>query len=375
MILASLPQWFIKIFQGPEGRFLLSLIVTIGIILGEWVLWRLSRLAKRKYPHRLVNIGLLVISLILLVTGGSLFVVIWEQTQQAVTVIEALNEIRQVVIRIMLTLGVCAAAYVSAGMANRVIDRLLEQTEDITRHQGKVVTRLSDIAVYAVGVLAVMSIWKVNLQGLFIGAGLLAAAIGLAANETLSALLAGFQLMFSRPFEIGDWVQIEEQEGIVTDITIFTTRIETFSGKYVMLPNDVVSSNTIINIGRKGRLRLDVEVGVDYAADPDKAIAIAEDVMKDIDEILAVPNPNVVVKQFGDSAVLLELRFWIEKPSSRRKWRAISAVVRAVNLAYDREGIKIPYPQQEVSAREESGGFRVIDGSSALTISNQNQSD
>lgn len=375
MILASLPQWFIEIFLGPEGRFLLSLIVTIGIILGEWVLWRLSRLAKRKYPHRLVNIGLLVISLILLVTGGSLFVVIWEQTQQAVTVIEALNEIRQVVIRIMLTLGVCAAAYVSAGMANRVIDRLLEQTEEITRHQGKVVTRLSDIAVYVVGVLAVMSIWKVNLQGLFIGAGLLAAAIGLAANETLSALLAGFQLMFSRPFEIGDWVQIEEQEGIVTDITIFTTRIETFSGKYVMLPNDVVSSNTIINIGRKGRLRLDVEVGVDYAADPDKAIAIAEDVMKDIDEILAVPNPNVVVKQFGDSAVLLELRFWIEKPSSRRKWRAISAVVRAVNLAYDREGIKIPYPQQEVSAREESGGFRVIDGSSALTISNQNQSD
>jgi small conductance mechanosensitive channel len=371
MILASLPQWFINIFLGPEGQFLLSLIVTIGIILGEWVLWRLSRLAKRKYPQRLVNIGLLVVSLILLVTGGSLFVVIWEQTQQAVAGVRALNEIRQVGIRIMLTLGVCAAAYVSAGMANRIIDRLLEQTEEITRHQGEVVTRFSDIGVYVVGVLAILSIWKINLQGLFIGAGLLGAAIGLAANETLSALLAGFQLMFSRPFEIGDWVQIDEQEGIVTDITIFTTRIETFGGKYVMLPNDVVSSNTIINIGRKGRLRLDVEVGVDYAADPDKAVAVAKDAMKDIDEILAVPNPDVVVKQFGDSAVLLELRFWIEKPSSRRKWRAISAVVRAVKLAYDREGIKIPYPQQEVSAREEAGGFRVIDGSSALTISNQ----
>lgn len=371
MILALLPQWFTNIFLGPEGQFLLSLIVTIGIILGEWVLWRFSRLAKRKYPHRLVNIGLLVASLLLLVTGGSLFVVIWEQTQQAVASVKALNEIRQVGIRIVLTLGVSAAAYISAGMANRIIDRLLEKTEEITRHQGEVVTRFSDIAVYVIGVLAVMSIWKINLQGLFIGAGLLGAAIGLAANETLSALLAGFQLMFSRPFEIGDWVQIDEHEGIVTDITIFTTRIETFAGKYVMLPNDVVSSGTIINIGRKGRLRLDIEVGVDYTADADHAIAIAKDEMKNIDEILAVPNPDVVIKQFGDSAVLLELRFWIEKPSSRRKWRAVTAVVRAVKLAYDREGIKIPYPQQEVSAREESGGFRVVDGKSSLTISNQ----
>lgn len=128
-----------------------------------------------------------------------------------------------------------------------------------------------------------------------------------------------------------------------------------------MLPNDVVSSNTIINIGRKGRLRLDVEVGIDYATDPDHAVAVAKETMKDVDEILTVPTPDVVLKQFGNSAVLLELRFWIEKPSSRRKWRAITVVVRAVKHAYDREGIKIPFPQQEVSARDEHGGFRVVD--------------
>ncbi|WP_266081171.1 mechanosensitive ion channel family protein [Haladaptatus caseinilyticus] len=368
MILTSLLQWIVNQFPGSEGKFFLSLVIGIGVILSEWVLWKSSRVAKRDYPSRLVNIGLLIMSLILLGISGSLFVIIWEQTNRAVESVEALGAVRRLGVQFVLTLGVCAAAYVSAGMVDRVVDRLLQQTEEITRHQGKVISRLSIIGVYVVGFLAILSVWKINLQGLFVGAGLLGAAIGLAANETLGSLLAGFQLMFSRPFEIGDWVQIDEHEGIVTDITIFTTRIETFEGKYIMLPNDVVSSSTIINIGRKGRLRLNVEVGVDYEADPDRAMDIAKEAMKNIDDILMVPSPDVVLKQLGDSAVLLELRFWIEKPSSRRKWRAVTAVVRAVKLAYDREEIKIPYPQQEVSAREETGGFRVVDGESTVTI-------
>lgn len=371
MILTSLLQWIVNQFPGSEGQFFLSLIVGIGFILCEWILWRLSRVAKREYPSRLVNVGLLVTSLILIGMSGSLYVVIWEQTNQAVKGVKALSAVRRTGFQIVLTLGVWTAAYVSAGMVDRVIDRLLQQTEEITRHQGKVVSRLSIIGVYVVGLLALLSVWKINLQGLFVGAGLLGAVIGLAANETLGSLLAGFQLMFSRPFEIGDWVQIDEHEGIVTDITIFTTRIETFEGKYIMLPNDVVSSSTIVNIGRKGRLRLGVEVGVDYETDPDHAMAVAKEAMKGIDEILAVPSPDVVLKQFGDSSVLLELRFWIEKPSSRKKWRAVTAVVRAVKLAYDREGIKIPYPQQEVLAREEAGGFRVVDGQSTITIPEQ----
>jgi small conductance mechanosensitive channel len=371
MILVSLLQWIINQFPGSEGQFFLSLIVGIGFILCEWVLWRLSRVAKRDYPFRLVNVSLLIASLILIGVSSSLYVVIWEQIHQAKESVKALGAARRTGFQIVLTLGVCAAAYVSAGMVDRVVDRLLQQTEEITRHQGKVVSRLSIIGVYVVGLLALLSVWKINLQGLFVGAGLLGAAIGFAANETLGSLLAGFQLMFSRPFEIGDWVQIDEHEGIVTDITIFTTRIETFEGKYIMLPNDVVSSSTIINIGRKGRLRLGVEVGIDYEADPDHAMDVAKEAMKGVDDILTVPSPDVVLKQLGDSAVLLELRFWIEKPSSRRKWRAVTAVVRAVKLAYDREGIKIPYPQQEVSAREETGGFRVVDGESAVTIPEQ----
>jgi len=172
--------------------------------------------------------------------------------------------------------------------------------------------------------------------------------------------------MFARPFEIGDWIEVADEEGIVTDISIVNTRIQTFSGEYVMIPNDIVSGEKIINKSRKGRLRIEVEVGVDYEADVERAADLATDAMKGLDEILSVPTPQVVVQGFGDSAVVLGLRFWIDKPSSRRRWRARTAVVKSVKEAFDREGVKIPFPQRELTGRQESGGFRVAGEAGAV---------
>jgi small-conductance mechanosensitive channel len=167
--------------------------------------------------------------------------------------------------------------------------------------------------------------------------------------------------MFSRPFEIGDWVLIGENEGVVSDITIISTRIQTADGEYAIIPNDEVGSQTIINHSRKGRLRLQVSVGVDYETDLDRAQATVRETIRGLEEIMRVPTPQVVVTEFADSAIILEVRFWIDKPSSRRRWRAKHAVIKSINDAFDREEIKIPYPQRELSGRPETGGFRIAD--------------
>jgi Small-conductance mechanosensitive channel len=199
----------------------------------------------------------------------------------------------------------------------------------------------------------------VDLTGVLVGAGFLGIVVGMAARQTLGAVLAGFVLMFARPFEIGDWVQIGDNEGIVTDISIVNTRVQTFDGEFVMVPNDIVSGQEVVNRSRKGRLRIEVEVGVDYDTDVPMAKELAGEAMDDLDAILSVPTPQVVVKQFGDSAIVLGCRFWIDKPSARRKWRARTAVVEAVKAHFDEAGVKIPFPQREVSGRAETGGFRV----------------
>ena len=71
------------------------------------------------------------------------------------------------------------------------------------------------------------------------------------------------------------------------------------------------------------------------------------------------PPPQVFPKSFGDSAVVMEMRFWIDHPTPPRKWKAVSAVVTSVKAAFEAESIKIPFPQQELSGRGETGGFRV----------------
>jgi small-conductance mechanosensitive channel len=247
------------------------------------------------------------------------------------------------------------------------IDSFVKRSKQITGHQGEVLARMSEVSVYLLAGLLLLGVWQVDVRAFLIGAGFLGIIIGLAANETLSALIAGFTLMFSRPFEIGDWIRVpvgesEADEGLVTDITLFTTRIETFSGEYVIVPNDVVGSSTVKNYGRKGRLRLEVQVGIDYSADPYQAIRVAERTMMNVADIMEVPRPRAVLTEFGESAVVLELRFWIDRPSSRRKWRAITSVIADLKTAYEREGIKIPFPQREVSSRDETGGFHVVDG-------------
>jgi small-conductance mechanosensitive channel len=81
--------------------------------------------------------------------------------------------------------------------------------------------------------------------------------------------------------------------------------------------------------------------------------------MKSVRSVVDAPPPHVVPKNFGDSAVVLELRFWIDEPTPPRKWAAVSGVVRSVKAAFEREDIKIPFPQRELSGRAETGGFRV----------------
>ncbi|MFW6003943.1 MAG: mechanosensitive ion channel family protein [Halanaeroarchaeum sp.] len=255
-------------------------------------------------------------------------------------------------------------AWVAVDFLDSWLDHITERSEQFSKHQEEIAFRVLQVVLFTGVSLGVLTMWGIDLGGLLVGAGFLGIVVGIAAQQTLGSLLAGFVLMFSRPFEIGDWVEIGNDEGIVTDITIINTRMENFDGEMVVLPNDTVSNSTLINRSMKGRLRLRVEVGIDYDADPDHAQDVAVEALSDVNLLLSVPRPVALTSRLGDSAVILELRFWIDKPSARRRAKATSAAVRAVKSAFEAENIKIPYPQRELTGRREAGGFRVIDSSS-----------
>ncbi len=151
------------------------------------------------------------------------------------------------------------------------------------------------------------------------------------------------------PVHIGDWVLIDEQEGIVTDITDVNTRLENFDGEFVIIPNDRVSDRAVTDRSRKGLLRLTVDIGVDYDTDVDRAMDLAREAMPD-SRTPSIHRRRMSPKDFGDSAVVMDSG-WIDRPSARRWWRARTATISAVSEAFDEEGIAIPFPQRALSNR------------------------
>jgi len=363
---AALVEW-LEQFTATDLRLAVSAVVAAVAVAGVFVA-RAARRRLRERVHDNVATVTYAGAVALVLTGAGLaLVVLWGLGDELMRTLVEFNVVIQQGLTVLVAVSILGGAYLATNFANRAIDRLAEDHDTITEHQSEIVYRVSQVLVYVVAVAIILGMWNVDLSGLLVGAGFLGIVVGMAARQTLGSLLAGFVLMFSRPFEIGDWVEIADEEGIVTDISVVNTRIQTFDGEYVMIPNDLVSGQKILNKSRKGRLRLEIEVGVDYEADVQRAAELAKEATKDLDEIMKVPAPKVVVKQFGDSSILLGLRVWIDKPSARRRWRARTTVIQSVKAAFDREGVKIPFPQRELAGREESGGFRVADEPVAQT--------
>jgi len=228
----------------------------------------------------------------------------------------------------------------------------------ITAHRREVLHLGIQLVVYALAATFVLALAGVDPRDLLVGAGALGLIIGLAARQTVGAVLSGMILLVSRPFEIGDWVVVDDDEGIVTDITLFNTQLRTYDGEYVIIPNDEITRSNVVNRSREGKLRVSVDVGVDYEEDLTHAAEVAERAMREsgASGLLADRESEVVGKRFGDSAVVLTCRFWIDSPTAPRKWEAQTAVIRAVREAFAEEGITIPFPQRELSEREAPEG-------------------
>ncbi|RQG93414.1 mechanosensitive ion channel family protein [Natrarchaeobius chitinivorans] len=280
---------------------------------------------------------------------------VWEQTDTIREGYAQLDIGGEIVARAIVSFILLVGTVIFRRFVKRALDEILGSASAVTAHQREISHRIAQVIIWSISLVIVLGVWIDDLSGLLVGAGFLGIVVGMAARQTLGTVLAGFVLMFDRPFEIGDWIEVEDREGIVTDISIVNTRIRSFDGEYVMVPNDVISTSMVTNRSKRGRLRIEIDVGVDYEDDAEHAAAVAERTVSDLEHSLSAPGPQVVTKEFGDSAVVLGVRFWIDRPSSKRRWRARTAAINAIKREFAAEGIGIPFPQRELSSRPGAG--------------------
>lgn len=348
-----------------EVQLLATVILAGSVVLGLKFGRRLESVLTRRYGRHVAEASRVLWLLGVVVGGVYLLSIVWHVTYMLRIVMAALAVDRWTAIQQLLTVAVALIAYLLMRFVNRSIDKLAE-TSSVTKHQSEVAYHVSDVGIAGAAATVILTVWGIDLTNIFIGAGAITAIVGLAARETLAAMIAGFILLFSRPFRVGDWIEIDRHSGIVKDVTIFNTKIQTFSDEHVLIPNDKITESHLTNLSRNDQLRVEVEVGVDYDTDLEHAREVIVEAVSGLDEIKSSPNPKVVAKRFADSSILLELRVWIGDPTMRRKWNAQTAAIEAIKQAFDREGITIPYPQRVQSARGD--GFDVDAPSSDETI-------
>lgn len=264
----------------------------------------------------------------------------------------------EVIAQAIVTFILAVGALIVTRFIKRMINEVFDSASAVTDHQREITQRISQVIIWSAATVIVLSVWVEDLGGLLVGAGFLGIVVGMAAQQVLGTILSGFVLMFARPFEIGDWIEVEDQQGIVTDISIVNTRIRSFDGEYIMVPNDLISSEIVTNRSRCGRLRVEVDVGVDYSSDVDHAAELAQSTVSDLEESLPAPEVQVVTKEFGDSAVVLGVRFWIDNPTARRYTTARTTAINAIKEAFDKEGIKIPTHSANSLAEPKRTAFR-----------------
>ncbi len=337
---------------GTGVERVVATVLLLAGLAGAWLLVEgaTSRLRGRVSSLAVETSETLAFTVLVGATTGAL-VVVWDAAGPIAAELEAVTEDELLGGRIVVSVLLVSTAYGVTRVVRRVLDR--SRVMDVTTaHRRQVVYHVVQVTVYAVSGLLVLAVFRVDLGSLLLGAGVLGVVVGLAARETLGAVIAGFILLFARPFTVGDWVVIADREGTVENVTIFNTRLRTVDGERVTIPNDRVASQEVVNRSQEGRLRETVEVGVDYETDVEEAIAVAERAMHESGQVMKTPAPRAVGKGFGDSAVVLELRFWISDPSAARVWRARTAVVKTVKEAFADAGIEIPFPQRTLGTRD-----------------------
>jgi len=333
------------------GRIVWTVTVVAALLVVGFLSHRVGDLARRRFADGVVETLEMGLDTLLVALAAGLLALVWNVDVAAE--IEG-DDTSRIGIKIVVSLLVMAAAY---GL-NRVTSQVLRHVgngQEVTDHRRRVAKHVTQVILYTLGGFGVLAVWGVRPANLLVGAGFLGIVVGLAARQALGDVIAGLVLLFSRPFEVGDWVLVGDSEGIVTDIDIYNTKLRTYDGEYVVIPNDDVTNTDIVNRSRRGRYRVTVEVGVDYETDLEHATAVARETVAGVEEVLEAPEPAVVAKGFGDSAVVLELRVWIDDPGAPKVWTTRTAVVEAVTEDFRDEGIEIPFPQRVVSSRGEDG--------------------
>jgi MscS family membrane protein len=214
---------------------------------------------------------------------------------------------------------------------------------------------ISKYVIWFAALMAILSVFEVNITPFLAGAGIAGLAVALAAQDVISNFFGGAIITVDKPFKVGDRIKVDTYYGDVISIGPRSTRLKTLDYQIVTIPNNKITTNIVINYAEPDqKLRITLPVTVAYGSDPKKVkeilLAIAQNTIKKTEYLLEEPAPKAFFLEFQDSSLKFILYVWA------RKYNLPDEVKDAINTQiaerFAAEGIDIPFPQMEVRLKK-----------------------
>lgn len=229
-------------------------------------------------------------------------------------------------------------------IVTKIVSNVLEKSKvdiSLQKFMASMVSVLLKVLLF-ISVIDMLGIKTTSFVAIIGAAGL---AVGLALQGSLANFAGGVLILLFKPFKVGDFIEAQGYAGSVKAIQIFNTVLKTGDNKNVIIPNGSLSGGSIINYSAEETRRVDMVFGIGYNDDIKKTKKVLLQLIKADDRILEDPAPLVVVSELADSSVNFTVRAWCK---SADYWGIYFDMHENVKLEFDRQGISIPFPQQDV---------------------------
>ena len=239
------------------------------------------------------------------------------------------------------------------GMLMRMFDRMLDRSARLEPGVRNFLRASVSTALYvllASTILTWIGIPSASIAAALVSAGM---AVGLALQGSLSNLAGGMVILFTRPFVTGDYIVSDGGEGFVTNIGLVYTKIRMFDNRVISVPNSTLASSQVTNMTALPDRRIDIEVGISYSSDIDRAREVILDYILSRPEIWTEKPPAVVVTGLGDSSVDMKVMAWVHNMDYGTQCGLKAMMTEGIKKELDRNGIEIPFPQMDLHIKKD----------------------
>jgi small conductance mechanosensitive channel len=248
---------------------------------------------------------------------------------------------------------ILVVGYIIIRILIKLIEKVFDKV-DFDRAMETFIENAARVVLYFILIIIILSNFGINVSGLIAGLGIMGFIIGFALKDTLGNLASGFFILFYKPFRVGDWINVAGIVGGVEKVGIAACELRSPDNTKITIPNNKIWGDVIQNYhGNPTRKLFNLDVGISYDSDMDKAIKIIKDILKNDRRILKDPEPQIVVKELGDSSVNIAVR-----PSMKKEdyWGVYFDTIKKIKEEFDKNSITIPFPQRDVWVKEMSRG-------------------